>query len=97
MSKLNITSIDIDEPAKIINLEADGSIFHNTVIEGTNNYEELENKPSIEGNTLIGDMSLTQLGITAGNLDITADSLGITPDGIGLKTAGASSIMSLFS
>lgn len=59
-------------------------------------YEALDNKPSIEGNVLIGDKSLEQLGITAENLDVTAESLGITPENLGLDTADTYDIYSLF-
>lgn len=30
---------------------------------GTNNYESLVNKPSIEGHILMGDSTLTQIGV----------------------------------
>ena len=63
---------------------------------GTNDYEELDNKPSIEGNVLIGDKTLEQLGITAENLDVTAESLGITPEEIGIDSADEYDIYNLF-
>lgn len=62
----------------------------------SNDYNVLKNKPSIEGNELIGDKSLEQLGITKDSLDITAESLGITPEAMGMDTAGTYSIYSLF-
>lgn len=74
----------------------------NTIIESTD-YNKLENKPSIEGNELIGDKSLSELGITKDSLNITpeslgitADSLGITPESMGMNTADTYSIYSLF-
>ena len=63
---------------------------------GTTDYEELSNKPSIEGNVLIGDKTLEQLGITAENLDVTAESLGITPEEIGIDSADEYDIYNLF-
>lgn len=56
---------------------------------GTTDYEELSNKPSIEGNVLIGDKTLEQLGITA-------EQLGITPEEIGLDSADEYDIYNLF-
>ena len=67
----------------------------NTIIESTD-YNKLENKPSIEGNELIGNKTLYELGITKDSLDITAESLGITPESMGMSTADAYSIYSLF-
>ena len=85
------------------------NMINNTVIE-TTDYNKLENKPSIEGNELIGDKTLDELGInaeslnvtaeslgiTADSLGITAESLGITPESIGMDTADTYSIYSLF-
>ena len=59
-------------------------------------YEALDNKPSIEGNVLVGDKTLTELGITAKALDVTAETLGITLEDIGCDTAGAYEIAMLF-
>lgn len=74
----------------------------NIVVESTD-YNLLENKPSIEGNELIGDKTLDELGINKDSLDITADSLGITseslgitPESIGMGSADTYSIYSLF-
>lgn len=79
-----------------IELKSDAvSIEHHEEIVNTD-YEVLENKPSIEGNVLIGDKTLDQLGITAENLDVTAESLGITPESIGCDTCGAYAIAELF-
>lgn len=63
---------------------------------GTTDYNLLSNKPSIEGNVLIGDKTLDELGITAERLDITAESLGITPEEIGLDSADEYDIYNLF-
>lgn len=63
---------------------------------GTTDYEELDNKPSIEGNVLVGDKTLAQLGITAESLDVTAESLGITPEEIGIDSADEYDIYNLF-
>lgn len=52
-------------------------------------YEVLNNKPSIEGNVLIGDKTFEQLGLNA-------DSLGIQPEDIGLDSADVYDIYSLF-
>ena len=71
------------------------NIEHHEEVVNTD-YEVLENKPSIEGNVLIGDKTLDQLGITAENLDVTAESLGITPESIGCDTCGAYAIAELF-
>lgn len=97
------SSNDVYKPIKIIKLTADGEINPEIHVEGTNNYEDLENKPAIEGNVLIGDMHLDELGITAENMDITAESLGInaetlgiTPEDIGLQPAGAFKVAELF-
>lgn len=104
MSDTTNSSNDIYKPIKILRLKTDGDIHNETIFEGTKDYEELENKPAIEGNVLIGDMSLDQLGITAENMDITAESLGInaeslgiTPEDLGMATAGAFKVASLFS
>lgn len=56
---------------------------------GTTDYNELSNKPSIEGNVLIGDKTLEQLGITP-------ETLGITPEEIGLDSADEYDIYNLF-
>lgn len=37
--------------------------FGSTQIVHTDNYEDLYNKPKIEGNTLIGDKTFTELGL----------------------------------
>ncbi len=63
---------------------------------GTGDYNDLTNKPSIEGHVLVGNQTLEQLGITAQALDITAESLGILPEDIGLKTATVEAVDSLF-
>jgi len=63
---------------------------------GTTNYNLLSNKPSIEGNVLMGDKTLEQLGITAESLDVTAESLGITPESIGVDSADEYDIYNLF-
>jgi len=81
----------------------------NVIVESTD-YNLLENKPSIEGNELIGNKTLDELGInaeslnvtaeslgiTADSLGVTAESLGITPESIGMETADTYSIYSLF-
>ena len=45
---------------------------------GTHNYEELENKPSINNVTLVGDKSLSDLGVPTKTSDLTNDSGFIT-------------------
>ena len=80
-----------------IKLKSDAvDMTKNTYIVENTDYEVLENKPSIEGNELIGDKTLQQLGITPENLDITADSLGITPEDLGMGTADTYDIYMLF-
>lgn len=79
-----------------LEFESDPVVIGSETIIGTTDYEELENKPSIEGNVLVGDKTLEQLGITAEGMDITAESLGITPEDIGLDTADTYDIYSLF-
>ena len=76
-----------------LNLDSD-SVEMNTVV--NDDYNILKNKPSIEGNELIGDKSLDQLGITKDSLDISIESLGITPEAMGMDTADTYSIYSLF-
>lgn len=77
-----------------IELASDAVVFEGEG--GTTDYNMLENKPSIEGNVLIGDKTLEQLGITADGLDITAESLGITPEEIGIDSADEYDIYNLF-
>ena len=78
------------------------NMSENIIVESTD-YNLLENKPSIEGNELIGDKTLDELGInkdslniTADSLGITSESLGITPESIGINSADTYSIYSLF-
>lgn len=108
MGNLNTGSRSRPDPS--IRLISDSVNMSINNVVGTTNYEELENKPAIEGNTLIGDKTLEQLGITKENMDITAESLGINADSLGinagslgidaeslgLSTAGAYSVYSLF-
>ena len=84
-NRIDLVSEDND---KIKTVSDKVDMTETTIIENTN-YEILENKPAIEGNTLIGDKSLDQLGITK-------DSLGINPDSIGLSGAGEYAIYMLF-
>ncbi len=79
-----------------VQLESDLVEFSNEEVIETGDYNLLKNKPSIDGNELIGDKSLEQLGITKDSLDITAESLGITPEAMGMDTADTYSIYSLF-
>lgn len=60
-----------------IRLKTDAVDMTHTYILECTDYEVLENKPSIEGNELIGNKTLQQLGITFENLNITAGALGI--------------------
>jgi len=78
-----------------IKITSDAVDMTKTVIE-TTDYNKLENKPSIEGNELIGNKTLDELGINKDSLDITAETLGITPESIGMDTADEYSIYSLF-
>ena len=39
------------------------SVGNVVIRDGTNNYEELDNKPSIEGTVLTGDKSLPEIGV----------------------------------
>ena len=84
-NRIDLVSEDND---KIKTVSDKVDMTETTIIENTN-YEILENKPAIEGNTLIGDKSLDQLGITK-------DSLGINPNSIGLSGAGEYAIYMLF-
>ncbi len=72
-----------------IELASDAVVFDGGGDGGTTDYDELDNKPSIEGNVLIGDKTLEQLGITA-------EQLGITPEEIGLDSADEYDIYNLF-
>lgn len=88
-------SLHVDEDPKL-RLESDSVDINVTEEIVNDDYNVLKNKPSIEGNELIGDKSLEQLGITKDSLDITAESLGITPEAMGMDTADTYSIYSLF-
>lgn len=79
-----------------VELASDAVVMGGAEPSGTSDYEELDNKPSIEGNVLIGDKTLGQLGITADALGVTADSLGITAESLGLGEAGAYDIAMLW-
>ena len=46
-----------------------GSVSNRGIVNGTKNYEELDNKPSIETVTLIGDKTFAQLGLSALSAD----------------------------
>ena len=39
------------------------SVGNVVIRDGSNNYEELTNKPSIEGTTLVGDKTLPDIGV----------------------------------
>lgn len=78
-----------------IKITSDAVNMNKTIIE-TTDYNKLENKPSIEGNELIGNKTLDELGINKDSLDITAETLGITPESMGMDTADEYSIYSLF-
>lgn len=51
----------------------------NMVAPGAADYEELDNKPSIEGYTLVGDKRLNQLGITPDNMGLDKLIEDVTP------------------
>lgn len=78
-----------------IKITSDAVNMTKTIIE-TTDYNKLENKPSIEGNELIGNKTLDELGINKDSLDITAETLGITPESMGMDTSDEYSIYSLF-
>lgn len=62
-AKLTISN---DISAKVIcSDQPNAALSVGTVVykDGTNNYEVLINKPSIEGHTLIGDSTLPQIGV----------------------------------
>lgn len=46
---------------------------------GADDYEALDNKPRIEGNVLVGDKRLAQLGITTDNLGLDDLVEDVTP------------------
>lgn len=84
------------EEDSILKLESDSVNLPDVNIIDNVDYNILENKPSIEGNELIGDKTLGELGINKDSLDITSESLGITPESIGMGSADTYSIYSLF-
>lgn len=93
-----------------LELKSDSVNMPEDIIVESTDYNLLDNKPSIEGNELIGDKTLDELGInaeslnvtaeslgiTADSLGVTAESLGITPESMGMQTADTYSIYSLF-
>lgn len=71
-------------PRRRLNGDLTGGVFY-----GTNNYEELINKPEINGVELTGDKSLSDLGIIipTATSDLTNDSGFITSADIPTKTS----------
>lgn len=63
MADERITPQGYDYPHKVINP------FWGITEGGTDDYEELENKPKINGVELIGDKSLSDLGIVIPNIE----------------------------
>ena len=45
--------------------DIEGAVSMGTILfkDGTNNYERLTNKPSIDGHELVGDSTLAQIGV----------------------------------
>ena len=63
------------------------SLPYESVGMASNNYNDLSNKPLINGVTLVGDKSLSEIGIPTKTSDLVNDSGFITEDAIPTKTS----------
>lgn len=79
-----IPNPDVETDTALSKISIDGQVFK---IEGVNDYDELSNKPKIEGITLEGDLTAQDLGLATKNyVDATSENKVDKEIGKGLST-----------